>query len=101
MTIMTADLVGDGVKLAVQLSHGDRLGIDRFVHHFLVLLVSLLVQHRQRAGHSRNYRRFASKRVSNQHKPVKMRHRKVKYARLFVTKIGSNNNLNNNNNNSS
>ena len=39
------DLVRDWVELPVQLSHGDRLWVDRLVYDLLVIIMALFVEH--------------------------------------------------------
>ena len=48
---VTAYLVRNGIKLSIQLSHGDGFRIDRTIDDFLVIRVTVDVQLRHRICH--------------------------------------------------
>ena len=65
---ITTDLVWNGIKLSIQLAHGDRLGIDRAINDFLIFSVTTNVELCHGISHSVYHRCLAAKWLTNQHK---------------------------------
>lgn len=62
-------LMRDRIELAKELTHGDGLGIDGPIDHFLLLVVASLVHEGQRVSKHMQYFGLPCKRLPNKHEP--------------------------------
>jgi len=76
--------VRNQIKLAVQLTHGDWLGIDSSINNFLVLSMSIDIELRHGLSHRVYYSRLTTEWLANQHKPVKVGNNFGKLSRLIL-----------------